>query len=203
MLKPLRKSKYPRFEVGQQHKTKSYGMCEVIYVEGTGSSRSLITIKFLDTGNTTVVRGDDVRKGSVRDRMSPTVYGVGYLGYGKYKASSDAYNLWYAILQRCYNPSYYSNHTKKSYSHVEVCKEWHDFQAFAEFYEQHYIPDYQLDKDILVPNSTVYSPETCMFVPRTVNNAEAILRCLVKEDPSYTSLLESFYEISKENFMHT
>jgi hypothetical protein len=62
------------------------------------------------------------------------------------------------------------------YSLVEVCDDWKDFQLFAEWFSQmvvdgKYNQGWQLDKDILFKNNTMYSPETCAFLPEEVNKA--------------------------------
>ena len=54
-----------------------------------------------------------------------------------------------------------------------VYEGWHNFQNFAKWYEDNYyeIEEEQmhLDKDILVKGNKVYSPDTCVFVPETIN----------------------------------
>lgn len=106
-------------------------------------------------------------------------YGVGVFEEGKFKAREKLengkyktcghYNAWMSMLDRCYNTPSDSVRFKK-YTTCEVCKEWHYFQNFAEWYNEHYVDGYQLDKDILVKGNKVYSPETCCFVPQEINN---------------------------------
>ena len=61
-----------------------------------------------------------------------------------------------------------------TYKECTVCTEWHNFQAFAEWYENNYyeIPNesMSLDKDILFKGNKIYSPETCVFVPKNINS---------------------------------
>jgi hypothetical protein len=58
-----------------------------------------------------------------------------------------------------------------SYTDVQICEEWHNFQNFAEWMSSQVILDssWHLDKDLLVKGSKIYSPETCVFLPPEVN----------------------------------
>lgn len=115
-------------------------------------------------------------KGSVKNPYHPNVYGVGYLGQGKYKCSvnnktTKAYEIWTHMLKRCYDP-YFIN-KEITYKDCYVCKEWHNFQNFAKWFYKHYYEisgeKMCLDKDILVKRNKIYSPETCIIVPRRIN----------------------------------
>ena len=75
------------------------------------------------------------------------------------------------MLKRCYDP-YYLN-KRPTYRDCVVCKEWHNFQNFAKWYEENYYEvsgeRMELDKDILIKNCKIYSPQTCIFVPNKIN----------------------------------
>jgi hypothetical protein len=75
------------------------------------------------------------------------------------------------MINRCYNP-YYIN-KELSYIDCYVCEEWHNFQNFAKWYEENYYEiegeKMCLDKDILIKNNKVYSPDACIFVPERIN----------------------------------
>lgn len=77
--------------------------------------------------------------------------------------------MWRRMLKRCYgNPERH-----KAYKDCIVCEEWHKFSNFQKWFNAHkdeYREGYHLDKDILVPLNTTYSPNTCCFVPRRINN---------------------------------
>lgn len=116
-------------------------------------------------------------KGEVKNPFYPIVYGVGYLGEGKYKTSengkkTDAYKVWYGMLQRCYDPYYLNKHP--TYIDCYVCEEWHNFQNFAKWFHKHYYEcngeKMHLDKDILVKGNKIYSSDTCIFVPERINS---------------------------------
>ena len=112
----------------------------------------------------------------VKNPYHPRVFGVGYFGQGKYEAQKNkkknkVYQVWMSMLQRCYDPYYINEHL--TYIDCYVCKEWHNFQNFAKWYEENYYEcnneRMELEKDILIKNSKIYSPETCVFVPRRIN----------------------------------
>lgn len=82
--------------------------------------------------------------------------------------------IWENMRQRCGLPTL--KERCKSYERVTCCEEWLDFQVFAEWFENqkttgYYQDDYHLDKDILGGDSKIYSPSTCCFIPREINNA--------------------------------
>lgn len=102
------------------------------------------------------------------------IFGIGYnskkLGHKAYKKNTPTkcYRCWQGMLERCYS----KKHVKyKRYGGrgVKVCKQWHDYQNFAEFYHNNYFLGSQLDKDIL-GNGKLYSPYTCKFVSCQDNN---------------------------------
>lgn len=98
------------------------------------------------------------------------VYGVGSLGQGIYSStnSTKTYKIWISMLDRCYSEKTQLKH--KSYVGCTVCQEWLDFQNFARFYELTYKEaGWQLDKDILGKGLSLYSPQTCCFVPPEIN----------------------------------
>ena len=75
------------------------------------------------------------------------------------------------MLKRCYSKK--CQKKQPAYKGCIVCEEWHNFQNFAKWYEENYYDvDGErmcLDKDILVKHNKIYSPDTCIFVPETIN----------------------------------
>ena len=100
-------------------------------------------------------------------------FGIGYRGEGIYRTSTHkkAYETWKNMLGRCYDKKYHKRHP--SYIDCKVCNEWLNFQNFAKWYEENYYEvegeKMCLDKDILVKDNKVYSPDTCVFVPQRIN----------------------------------
>lgn len=116
------------------------------------------------------------KNGEVKNPYHLSVANKGYLGQGIYKVSekgklTEHYRHWNNMMQRCYNTTIQEKY--QTYEKCEVCEEWHNFQNFARWYEDnsYKIEGEQmcLDKDILAKGNKVYSPETCVLVPQTIN----------------------------------
>ena len=115
-----------------------------------------------------------------KSRLEPTVYGVGYLGVGEYRARSEKkgmtkeYVMWTNMLSRCYGQPYRDNpYNSLRYAECTVCDEWHNFQNFAKWCNEQPSfgkPKYSLDKDLTEFGNTVYCPEKCYIVAPKVNS---------------------------------
>lgn len=106
--------------------------------------------------------------------MARNVYGIGYIGNGKYslKENPVQYNYWRKMLERCYSKK--SLEKYPTYKDCVVCEEWHNFQNFAKWFDENYYECndgyvMNLDKDILYKDNKVYSPKTCIFVSQRIN----------------------------------
>lgn len=153
------------FNVGDVYKSRSFGDMEVISNE---SSRN-VSIKFLNTGN--ILHGlqrGNVKRGDVKDILSPTVEGVGFLGTTREVSKLPAYHCWKHMIVRCYSKNYHS--TRETYSDCSVADSWKNFTVFEKWYNENHIDGYHLDKDLLVQGNRVYSEETCCFIPSWVNS---------------------------------
>lgn len=79
------------------------------------------------------------------------------------------YYVWQSMLTRCYDKN---QHIKfPSYIGTTVCDEWKSLKSFKDWFDKNYKSGYHLDKDILsygYPNN-VYSPHTCIFIPKWLN----------------------------------
>ena len=122
------------------------------------------------------VRYDHFKEGTLKCPYEPRLYGHGYIGEGKYKGSENrkrtrVYNTWSNMLQRCYDPKYQEKHI--TYKGCNASEEFHNFQNFGEWDSENYYKiegeRMCLDKDILVKRNKVYSPDTCIYVPKTIN----------------------------------
>ena len=117
--------------------------------------------------------------------MTPTVYGVGYLGIGEYRARKEIkgmtkeYVMWTNMLSRCYGQPYRDNPINSTrYAECTVCEEWHNFQNFAKWCNEQPNfgkPRYSLDKDMTEFGNTVYCPEKCYIIAPKVNSAVKML----------------------------
>ena len=97
------------------------------------------------------------------------------------------------MLIRCYNKK--DLEKNPTYKNTTVCIEWCNFQNFAQWFEKNYIDDWALDKDILVKGNKVYSPETCCFVPREIN--EVFKNSTSNKDINFLR----FYKMTKKDYI--
>lgn len=89
---------------------------------------------------------------------------------GKYKLVwiCSFYRRWSDMLTRCYSEKYKIR--QPTYVGCSVCEEWVVFSNFKSWMETQDYEGKHLDKDLLVCNNKVYSPETCCFVTKEVNS---------------------------------
>lgn len=115
--------------------------------------------------------------GNIKCPYEKRYYGVGYLGEGKYKVSKNGkhtriYTTWHSILVRCYSEEYHNR--QSTYVNCKASEEFLNFQNFGNWDEDNYYKiegeKMCLDKDILAKGNKIYSPETCVYVPQTINN---------------------------------
>ena len=78
------------------------------------------------------------------------------------------YEVWTNMLERCYSKKSLERHP--TYIGTSVCSEWLYATAFKKWMEQQDWHGKCLDKDIVVPGSKLYSPETCAFVLKATNS---------------------------------
>ncbi len=122
-------------------------------------------------------RVSDVLIGAFKCRITPSICGVGYIGYGIYKTKASgvhlkAYACWVGMIKRCYSER--DSHFK-SYGGAGIYVEdsWLNYQNFASWYYKtlnsitlDYNPE--LDKDL--KGGKVYSEDTCTLIPRGLNS---------------------------------
>lgn len=117
------------------------------------------------------------KSGHLKNPFDKTICGVGYIGIGKYttgtsKEQPREYHAWRNMIKRCYDKSLKEKFSSY-YEDCIVCNEWHNYQNFAEWFNDNF---YQvgtermhIDKDILIAGNKVYGPETCIIVPQGLN----------------------------------
>lgn len=95
---------------------------------------------------------------------------------GKYKVTINSkntkeYDLWNAMLSRCYCERELKRF--QSYLGCTVSENFKDFQYFANWCNNQIgfgAEKYCLDKDVIKVNNKVYSENTCCFIPAEINN---------------------------------
>lgn len=135
-------------------------------------------VKFLDEFK--YIKNVDIKfaeKGTIRNPYSKSVRGVGYLGVGDYNSNSmggKIYRAWSGVLERSSSIKFKEKY--KSYKNVTVCEEWYNFQVFAKWFDDNYPKHidgikFELDKDLLQRDmeDKIYSPETCLLLPKRIN----------------------------------
>lgn len=147
-------------------------------------------VEYIDFNNITVEFQDEHKakihtnykhflSGQVKNPYHPTIFNVGILG-DKLPAKENGkitkeYNTWSSMLRRCFDEKY--KNKKPTYKDVTCCKEWLLFDNFYEWlHDQKNFKKWlsndkwSIDKDILVKNNKIYSPETCCLVPNKINS---------------------------------
>ena len=138
--------------------------------------------------------------------MNKLVYGVGVndLGYriqvweelpkngGKRILKSvfkcRYYAAWTSMLTRCYSKKFLESN--QSYIGTSVCSEWLSATAFKKWMEKQDWSGKCLDKDIIVPKSKLYSPDTCAFVLKATNSFVTASDAIRGEYPIGVDLLK-------------
>ena len=179
---------------GTRHVTNKSGELEVVdYVDAKN-----VRVKFIATGFEIATRVANIRAGKVKDKLRPSVFGIGYLGDGEFNSKLNGrctkeYSTWRTMLQRCYDPKCHAR--SPSYIGCTVCKDWRNFQNFAAWMSTQNYEGKQLDKDIKVKGNKVYSPETCSFVSHAENSVEAHAKRYTFASP--TGELVEIYNLNK------
>lgn len=153
--------------IGEVYGTINYG--NIIIIEY--NSYSNVLVRFTDTGFETKTSMSNIRKGNVKDRLSPSVYDVGIVGTSPTKKNGKTlleYKIWKSVMQRCYsqshkklNPSYLNCRASENFKNFTFFREWATKQIGFD-------SKFDIDKDILGCGS-VYSEDVCVFVPREIN----------------------------------
>lgn len=115
------------------------------------------------------------KRGSVNNPYHKCYYGVACKGETKITDGEGnelkSYKVWSSMLQRCYDVKYQEIYP--TYKDCTVCEDWLCYANFKVWYDNNIyeIEDevIHLDKDILVENNKIYSPSTCIFTPRYIN----------------------------------
>ena len=161
--------------IGEQFKTnEGY---EIVIVKYNGCKN--VSVEFQDEYKAVVnnLIYSNIKKGEVKNPYHPSVYGIGYFGVGDYKSRDEqgnitkAYHDWIHMIKRGYDEELKNKYP--TYKDVIVYKGWHNFQNFAEWWYNNYYEiegeQMNLDKDILYKGNKIYSPDTCIFVPKRIN----------------------------------
>lgn len=164
-------------KIGSVHSSSNYGDFKILNYFNSSN----VEVEFVLTGFKVVAHSSAIRNGEVKDKILPSVYGVGFVGDGVHAPTQDrkqtrAYRAWSSMLRRCYCPKHKKE--RPTYIGVTVCKDWRNFQNFAEWFNENNIEGFHMDKDVKQRGieDKVYSPEVCIFISHKENNIEACAR---------------------------
>lgn len=188
---------------GDLVQSKNWGEAKILTISG-----DRVNVEFVNTGNKYNVHrvamyngmfSDTIEKKRLKEEkqkekeeavrhrlLSKSVYGVGFLGEGKYQPRQYPHHivLWRGMIRRCY-------HNGVGVQHYEDCtvdERWHCFQTFCE--DIQHLPGYTewskfergvggrnlycLDKDLLNRGNRVYSRDNCQFITHSLNSSDAL-----------------------------
>ena len=155
---------------GKSFETNSFGTITVTkYVNAKE-----VHIKFANTGYETIVQSSNIASRTIKDRLAPSVHGVGIVGDAEIQINGKLlkeYVIWREMLKRCYdskehlnNPTYKDCSVSDNFKYYPYFKDWCNRQiGFGN-------DNWQLDKDILLKGNRVYSEDVCVFVPNDINS---------------------------------
>jgi hypothetical protein len=167
-------------EIGKAYKTVNsdeYIIKSIAEKLSTGHKK--YTIQFINTGWETTVHQSSIIAGQIKDRMKPSVFGVGYIRNASTK-NNKYWNTWHNMLNRCYNQK------SKDYNSyggigVTVCDRWKCFEFFIQdiklidgyndfdFDNKSIVLDKDLKQVSVDSAKKIYSPETCCFIDKKTN----------------------------------
>jgi len=73
------------------------------------------------------------------------------------------YSTWAGLKDR-------TNKKVEGYEDCSICEDWRRYSNFRAWMVEQDWEDQEIDKDILIPGNRHYSPDTCAFVSRRMNN---------------------------------
>lgn len=165
--------------IGETFSSNNFG--DFVVLEEVGKNKhgkKLYSIMFLATGTIDVFVRGDILHGEIKDKYKPIIFGVAFTGKSRKADNNKIYDIWHAMISRCYNKK------DKSYSsyggkNISVSDRWLCFEYFLidvvhlKGYDFSKICDgsIHLDKDFLQDNvdTKVYSKDTCCFIPASLN----------------------------------
>lgn len=169
-------SKYEMDRIGELNHNKQNCLMRIIKYNNNHD----IVIEFQDKYMAWVHTSyNHFKKGSVKNPYYPSIYGVGMVGNkcptfvnGK---QIKEYVAWVNMLGRCYSEKHKDK--RSTYKDVTCCKEWLLYENFYEWLHSQKNFDqwlngekWSVDKDILVKDNKIYSPDTCCLVPNAINS---------------------------------
>lgn len=167
----LKKDKYER--TGLEKFNKQGSLMKIIEYKNTQNLIVEFQDKYKYKKKTT---WEKFQNGGIKNKYFPTVQNVGITGeLNEGECKDKPYRLWVGMLDRCYNEQYHKKHN--TYIGCSVCDEWLYYPNFKKWIisQKNYSSmkanpnEWNIDKDILIKNNKIYSPDTCCIVPKSIN----------------------------------
>ena len=97
--------------VGVVCKSKFFGDFKIVEYKGCNN----IVVEFLEKGYQKLCQNKEIKTGAVKDKLLPSVLGVGIVG-DKYNCKINGkyvkeYDLWKSMLTRCYSTTHKNIHS--------------------------------------------------------------------------------------------
>ena len=161
-----------KYKIGEQsYNSEGYLMTIVEY-----KSNKEVVVRF-ENGYLTKTDYNSFKKGLIRNRFAPSVWGVGIIGElksGENYQHTKEYMTWKRMLERCFSDKWKTKYPH--YKDTTCCEEWFYYPNFynwiinQENYDEWLHGKYwALDKDIIKKGNQIYSPDNCCLVPQYVN----------------------------------
>lgn len=95
-------------------------------------------------------------------------YATGYTDAQGKRQVCPFYVVWSGMLERVLSGNFHQR--QPTYQGCTVEEDWKTFSKFRSWMEQQDWQGKCLDKDLLVLGNKHYGPDTCLFVPRSINS---------------------------------
>ena len=102
------------------------------------------------------------------------------------------YSMWDHMLERSLSNVWKQKYP--TYKDTYCCENWLIASNFAKFTKGTSLHGLELDKDILVENNKIYSPNTCLLVPQNIN------KFIINTNKTSTYMLGVTYESDRNKF---
>lgn len=156
----------PTVKVGQIYINRQGSEIKVLEYEN--STRILVEIG--KTKYQQYVHAGNLISLNVHDNYAPSVAGRGIFGDAVVDVKSQVYTSWAGMFKRCYTFYEDKPRARINYEGCEVHEDFTYLPDYIDWYNNQIVqPKWHLDKDLLVPGNKIYSPNTCVFLPRALN----------------------------------
>lgn len=156
----------PTVKVGQIYINRQGSEIKVIEYENS----TKILVEIGETKYQQYVHAGNLISLNVHDKYAPSVAGKGIFGDAVVDVKSQVYTSWAGMLKRCYTFYEDKPRARINYEGCEVHEDFLYLPDYINWYGKQIVqPKWHLDKDLLVPGNKVYSPDTCVFLPRALN----------------------------------